>query len=74
MSLGAQEALAALGSSRRGLDEDGVPARRAASGRNVLPPPRRRAVAAEVARWTGSTACSTIPTSSPKAASGTARH
>ncbi len=46
---GADEALAALGSSRRGLDEDEVTARRAASGRNVLPPPRRRAMAAEVA-------------------------
>ena len=48
-SLGAQEALAALGSSRRGLGEDEIAARRAASGRNALPPPRRRPVAAEVA-------------------------
>jgi Ca2+-transporting ATPase len=47
-SLGAQEALAALGSSRRGLGAEEIPARRAASGRNVLPPPRRQPVLAEV--------------------------
>jgi Ca2+-transporting ATPase len=48
-SLGVGEALAALGSSRRGLGDDEILARRAASGRNVLPLPRRRPVAAEVA-------------------------
>ncbi len=48
-SLGAPEALAALGSSRRGLGEEEVSVRRNAAGPNVLPPPRRRPVAAEVA-------------------------
>ncbi len=48
-SLDASEALAALGSSRRGLGEDEIAARRAASGRNALPPPRRPSVAAELA-------------------------
>jgi magnesium-transporting ATPase (P-type) len=48
-SLSAGEALAALGSSRRGLGEDEVALRRSTSGRNVLPPPRRRPVAAELA-------------------------
>ncbi len=45
---GAEEALAALGSSRRGLTQDEVAARRATSGRNVLPPPPRRPVLAEI--------------------------
>ncbi len=45
---GADEALAALGSSRRGLTQDEVAARRATSGRNVLPPPPRRPVLAEI--------------------------
>ncbi|MDA8312334.1 MAG: cation-transporting P-type ATPase [Actinomycetota bacterium] len=48
-SLGADEALAALDSSRRGLTQDAVAARRATSGRNVLPPPPRRPVLAEIA-------------------------
>ena len=48
ISEGAEEALAALGSSRRGLTQDEVAARRATSGRNVLPPPPRRPVLAEI--------------------------
>jgi Ca2+-transporting ATPase len=42
-------ALVSLGSSRRGLDEAEAARRRAVYGRNVLPPARRRSVAAELA-------------------------
>ncbi len=45
----ASAALAALGSSRRGLGEDEAAGRRAAAGPNTLPPPRRRPVIAELA-------------------------
>jgi len=48
-SLDPGAALAALGGSRRGLTEDEVQSRRAVSGRNVLPPPRRRPLGAEIA-------------------------
>ena len=44
----AAAALAALGSSRRGLDEDEA-ARRASAGPNTLPRPQRRLVVAEMA-------------------------
>ncbi|HUY47790.1 MAG TPA: cation-transporting P-type ATPase [Streptosporangiaceae bacterium] len=49
LSFDAAAALAALGSSRRGLDEAEAARRRAAAGPNVLPPPPRRSVAAELA-------------------------
>ena len=49
VSLGVPEALAALGSSRRGLSEQEVVRRRAAAGPNVLPPAQRRSVWAELA-------------------------
>jgi P-type Ca2+ transporter type 2C len=45
----AAEALAVLGSSRRGLGEDEAARRRAVAGPNTLPRPRRRPVAAELA-------------------------
>ncbi len=48
VSLGVPEALAALGSSRRGLSEQEVVARREAAGPNVLPRARRRSVWAEL--------------------------
>jgi Ca2+-transporting ATPase len=48
-SLDSGAALAALGGSRRGLAEDEVQSRRAVFGRNVLPPPRRRPLGAEIA-------------------------
>ena len=49
VSLDTAGALAALGSSRRGLDEAEAARRRASAGLNVLPRPRRRPVAAEFA-------------------------
>ncbi|HET9082355.1 MAG TPA: cation-transporting P-type ATPase [Trebonia sp.] len=49
LAMDAAAALAALGSSRRGLDEDEAARRRAAAGPNTLPRPRRRSVAAELA-------------------------
>jgi Ca2+-transporting ATPase len=49
LSLDAAAALAALGSSRRGLGEDEAARRRAAEGPNSLPAPRHRPVAAELA-------------------------
>lgn len=45
----AAAALAALGSSRRGLDEEEAARRRAVAGPNTLPRPDRRGVAAELA-------------------------
>ncbi|MDA8280522.1 MAG: cation-transporting P-type ATPase [Actinomycetota bacterium] len=48
-SLDAPDVLAALGSSRRGLGEDEVVVRRRSAGRNLLPPPHRRPVSAEIA-------------------------
>ena len=48
-SLDAPDVLAALGSSRRGLGEDEVMVRRRSAGRNLLPPPHRRPVSAEIA-------------------------
>ena len=49
LSMDAAAALVALGSSRRGLSEDEAARRRAATGPNTLPRPRRRSVAAELA-------------------------
>ena len=49
MSLDAPEVLAVLGSSRRGLDANEVVAHRQVAGRNLLPPPHRRPVLAEIA-------------------------
>jgi P-type Ca2+ transporter type 2C len=49
VSLGVPEALAALGSSRRGLSEQEVLRRRADAGPNVLPRARGRSVWAELA-------------------------
>ena len=49
LSLDTAGALAALDSSRRGLDEAEAARRRASAGLNVLPRPRRRPVAAELA-------------------------
>jgi len=48
-SVDAAEALATLGSSRRGLTNDEAVAQRAASGPNVLPPPPHRPVISEIA-------------------------
>ncbi len=48
-ALDAPEALAALGSSRRGLTEDEAARRRLEGGRNELPPARRPSVLAEIA-------------------------
>jgi P-type Ca2+ transporter type 2C len=49
LSASVPEALAALGSSRRGLNEQEVARRRAAAGPNVLPQARGRSVWAELA-------------------------
>jgi P-type Ca2+ transporter type 2C len=49
VSASVAQALAALGTSRRGLSEPEAARRRAAAGPNVLPPPRRRPVTAELA-------------------------
>ena len=48
LSMDVAAALAALGSSRRGLDEAEAARRRASGAPNTLPRPRRRPVAAEL--------------------------
>jgi len=48
LSMEAVAALAALGSSRRGIDEPEAARRRASAGPNTLPRPQRRPVAAEL--------------------------